>query len=108
MELRIFSADGRSELRRLRFTGVRNLEVVDQPAPGLLRVAGLRTGAPRPSWEVWLVDLETGGAKPQGTRRLAELKPPVIAGPRFSLEDKDGVIWYDPWSSRGRIVLKGP
>jgi len=108
VELRIFSPDGRSELRRLRFTGVRNLEVVDQPAPGLLRVAGLRTGAPRPSWEVWRVDLETGGAKSQGLRRLAELKPPVIAGPRFSLEDKDGVSWYDPWGSRGRIVLKGP
>ena len=108
MELRIFSADGRSELRRLRFTGVRNLEVVDQPAPGFLRVAGLRTGAPRPSWQVWRVDLETGGARPEGVRRLAELKPPVIAGPRFSLGDKDGVIWYDPWSSRGRIVLKGP
>jgi len=107
VELRIFSADGRSELRRLRFTGVRNLEVVDQPAPGLLRVAGLRTGAPRPSWEVWRVDLETGAAQSQGVRRLAELKPPVIAGPRFSLRDKDGVIWYDPWSSRGRIVLKG-
>ena len=101
VELRIFSADGRSELWRFRFTGVRNLEVVDQPAPSLLRVAGLRTGAPRPSWEVWLVDLETGGAKTQGTRRLAELKPPVIAGPRFSLEDKDGVIWYDPWKLPG-------
>jgi hypothetical protein len=108
VELRIFSADGRAVLRRLGFTGVRNLEVVDQPAPGLLRVAGLRTGAPRPSWEVWLIDLETGGAKSQGLRRLAELKPPVIAGPRFSLEDKDGVSWYDPWGSRGRIVLKGP
>lgn len=107
VELRIFSPDGRSELRRLRFTGVRNLEVVDQPAPGLLRVAGLRTGAPRPSWEVWLVDLETGGTKPQGLRRLAELKPPVLGMRRFSLGDKDGVIWYDPWSSRGRIVLKG-
>jgi hypothetical protein len=107
VELRIFSPDGRMVLRRLGFTGVRNLEVVDQPAPGLLRVAGLRTGAPRPSWEVWRVDLETGGARSQGVRRLAELKPPVIAAPRFSLEDKDGVIWYDPWSSRGRIVLKG-
>ncbi len=107
VELRIFSPDGRSELRRLRFTGARNLEVVDQPAPGLLRVAGLRTGAPRPSWEVWRIDLETGGARSQGLRRLAELKPPVIAGPRFSLGDKDGVSWYDPWSSRGRIVLKG-
>ncbi|MEO6195708.1 MAG: hypothetical protein ABIS20_22020 [Thermoanaerobaculia bacterium] len=107
VELRIFSPDGHAVLRRLGFTGVRNLEVVDQPAPGLLRVAGLRSGTRRASWEVWLVDLETGGAKSQGTRRLAELKPPVIAGPRFSLEDKDGVIWYDPWSSRGRIVLKG-
>ena len=107
VELRIFSPDGHSELRRLRFTGVRNLAVVDQPAPGLLRVAGLRTGAPGPSWEVWRVDLATGNARSQGARRLAELKPPVIAGPRFSLEDKDGVIWYDPWGSRGRIVLKG-
>lgn len=107
VELRIFSPDGHSELRRLRFAGVRNLEVVDQPAPGRLRVAGLRTGTPHPSWEVWLVDLEAGSARSLGPRRLAELKPPLFKDSRFSLEDKDGVIWYDPWSSRGRIVLKG-
>jgi hypothetical protein len=107
VELRVFSPDGRSELRRLRFGGIRNLEVVDQPAPALVRVAGLRIGAPRPSWEAWLVDLETGGIKSLGLRRLAELKVPQLAKPRFSLKGKDGVFWYDPWSSRGRIVLKG-
>jgi hypothetical protein len=107
VELRILSPDGRSELRRLGFAGVRNLDVVDQPAPGLLRVAGLRTGAPRPSWEVWLVDLETGGVRSLGPRRLAELKSPLFKDARLSLAGKDGVIWYDPWSSRGRILLKG-
>jgi hypothetical protein len=108
VEMRIFSPDGRSELRRLHFPGVRNLDVVDQPAPGLLRVAGLRTGTPHhPSWEVWFVDLATGGARSLGSRRLAELKPPVFKDARLSLDGKDGVIWYDPWSSRGRIILKG-
>jgi hypothetical protein len=108
VELRIFSADGRTEQRRLRFGGVRNLDVVDldQPVPGQLRVAGLRTGTARPSWELWLVDLDTGAARPLGRRRLAWLKPAIFTDAGVSFENRDGVIWYDPWSAEGRIVLK--
>lgn len=108
VELRIFSPDGRPDPRRFGFGGVRNLSIVDQPAPGLVRVAGLRRGDPRPSWQIWTVDLGTGAVQPQGLRRLAELKLPVLARRPVSFAGKDGVVWNDYGNSQQRIVLKGP
>ena len=79
--------------------------MADQPAPGVLRVVTSRPGAPR---ELWQVDLEPGTIRRMGTLRLASLDLPQVARSRVDLKDVDGVVWYEPWSSRTRVVLKGP
>ncbi|HEY2290280.1 MAG TPA: hypothetical protein VGM86_06200 [Thermoanaerobaculia bacterium] len=104
-ELRIFPPDGRSEPRRLPFPNAVGVVVADQSVPGVLRVVTSRPGAPR---ELWQVDLEPGTVRRLGTVRLADLKLPQLARSPVDLEDVDGVIWYEPWSSRTRVVLKGP
>jgi hypothetical protein len=107
-ELRIFPADGRSEPRPLPFPGARSLIVVDQPAPGSLRVVTFRLGAPASACDLWRVDLERGAVQPLGTRRLAELKLPQLARSPVDFAGKDGVVWFAPWASRERVALKEP
>jgi hypothetical protein len=104
-ELRIFPPDGHSEPRRFPFANVLGAMVADQPAPGVLRVVTSRPGAPR---ELWQVDLEQGTIRRMGTLRLASLDLPQVARSRVDLKDVDGVVWYEPWSARTRVVLKGP
>ncbi|PYQ56170.1 MAG: hypothetical protein DMF53_26270 [Acidobacteria bacterium] len=104
-ELRIFPPDGHSEPRRFPFANVLGATVADQPAPGVLRVVTSRPGAPR---ELWQVDLEPGTIRRMGTLRLASLDLPQVARSRVDLKDVDGVVWYEPWSARTRVVLKRP
>ncbi|HEY4594610.1 MAG TPA: hypothetical protein VIJ61_19485 [Thermoanaerobaculia bacterium] len=104
-ELRIFPPDGHSEPRRFPFANVLGAMVADQPAPGVLRVVTSRPGAPR---ELWQVDLEQGTIRRMGTLRLASLDLPQVARSRVDLKDVDGVVWYEPWSTRTRVVLKRP
>lgn len=105
-ELQILAPDGTTELRRFRFPGARELVLVDEPAPGKLRIVTSRTGEPRSPWEARLLDLETGGAQHQGTRELALLAPPRSHGSRLSLQDKQGVVWREPFTLQERVVLK--
>ncbi|HKI01478.1 MAG TPA: hypothetical protein VKK31_05820 [Thermoanaerobaculia bacterium] len=106
-ELQILAPDGTTELRRFRFEGVRKLALADQPAPGSLRIATSRTGDPRSPWEVRLLDLETGGVRSLGERKLAYLAPlSKNGGERLSLEGTEGVVWGAPFSVQERAVLK--
>jgi len=105
-ELQILAPDGATELRRFRFPGARDLVLVDEPAPGKLRIVTSRTGEPRSPWEARLLDLETGGAQYQGTRELALLAPPHRDGSRLSLQGKQGVVWREPFTLQERVVLK--
>lgn len=107
-ELRIFPPDGRSEPRRLPFPGTLGLVVADQSVPGAMRVIAHRRGAPPRVYELWQVDLERGTARRTGPLRLARLELPQVARSGVDLEDADGVVWYEPWSARTRVVLKGP
>jgi hypothetical protein len=109
-ELRIFPPDGRAEPRRLPFPGAWTLIVVDQPAPGLLRVVTSRRGAPASVRDLWQVDLERGTVQRLRALRLAELKLPELAGSSSSVDlaGRDGVVWFEPWASRERVALKGP
>jgi len=54
------------------------------------------------------VDLDSGAARPLGPRRLAELKLPQLARSTVDFAGKDGVVWFEPWASRERVVLKKP
>ncbi len=107
-ELRVFSPDGSAGMPPIPFAGARTLIVADQPAPGLLRVVTSRPGAPATSRDLWEVDLERGVARPLGPRRLAELKLPLLARTPVDLAGKDGVIWFEPRTSRERVALRGP
>jgi hypothetical protein len=107
-ELRIFPPDGRSEPRRLPFPSAVGVVVTDPSAPGVLRVVTHRRGAPPRAYELWQVDLERGTVRRTGPLRLAELKLPQLARSPVDLADIDGVVWYEPWSARTRVVLKGP
>jgi hypothetical protein len=106
-ELRIFPPDGRAEPLRIPFPGTIGVTVADQPATGLLRVVTRRRGDASKLHELWQVDLERGTAKPLGTRRLAILEAPLLPQARVDLQGVDGVVWYEPWTSRSRVVLKG-
>jgi hypothetical protein len=106
-ELRIFPPDGRSEPRHISFPKAFTLIVADQPAPGVLRVITSRRGGPPHSRELWQVDLERGTAQPMGARRVAILDLPQVPRSRVDLKGVDGVVWFEPWTSRARVVLKG-
>src|SRR5262249_17276491 len=107
-ELRIFPPDGRSEPRRIPFPGTLAVLLADQPAPGLLRAATRRHGAPPQPHELWQVDLEQGTVKPLGARRLAVLEPPpFFPYSRLNLQAVDGVVWAEPWNAGIRVMLKG-
>ena len=82
--------------------------VADQSAPGVLRVVAHRRGAPPRTYELWQVDLEGGTVRRTGPLRLAKLELPQLSRSAVDLEDVDGVVWYEPWSARTRVVLKGP
>jgi hypothetical protein len=106
-ELRVFPADGHAEALRIPFPGTLSVIVADQPAPGLLRVVTRRRGDHSRLHDLWQVDLERGTAKPLGTRRLEGLEPPLLPKSRVDLQGVDGVVWYEPWTARARVVLKG-
>jgi hypothetical protein len=116
-ELRILAPDGRSELRRFRLGGAREAILADQPAPDLLRVVVSPEGARGPVWNLRLLDLESGGTRSLGARKLvspALLLFPDNAGagsvkrPRLPLAESDGALWFDPTSFQPRVILKGP
>lgn len=107
-ELRIYPPDGHAEPRRIPFPATVDVIVADQPASGLLRVVTRRHGAPPRPHELWQVDLERGTARPLGTRRLASLAPPLLPHSRVDLQGVEGAVWYEPVSSRIRVMLKGP
>jgi hypothetical protein len=73
-----------------------------------LRVVTSKPGAPATSRDLWEVDLERGVSRPLGPRRLAELKLPQLARAPVDLKGKDGVLWFEPHTSRERVALRGP
>jgi hypothetical protein len=101
-ELRLFSPDGRSELRRFSFAAAHTVVVADQPGPDLLRVV---VGAPKSPWEVRLLDLASGTSRSLGARRLVSLggQRPVSGS---QLAQTQGFLWFDLLSFRERVVLK--
>lgn len=106
-ELRIFPPDGHDDPLRIPFPKTLSVIVADQPAPGLLRVVTRRRGDHSRLHDLWQVDLERGTAKPLGTRRLTALERPLLAKSRVDLQGVDGVVWYEPWSGRSQVMLKG-
>jgi hypothetical protein len=105
-ELRILARDGVQELRRFHFQGVRTVVPVDQPGRDSLRVVTSRSGEPKDSWDVRVLDLRTGAVRSLGTRKLVPLNPPKGAEARLSLEGGQGVIWKEPYSLRWRVMLR--
>ncbi len=106
-ELRIFPPDGHGEPLRFSFPKTIVVMAADQPSPGLLRVVTHRRGGPSRLHELWQVDLESGTARPLGTRRLEGLEAPLFPQTRVHLQGVDGIVWYEPSSGRARVVLKG-
>lgn len=109
--LRILGPDGRAELRRFDFPGALAVIPGDQPSPGSLRVV-VSTRAPRPQWDLRLLDLDSGASRPLGPRRLVVPRNYPITGredsrPALALEKADGVLWFDPGSFQERVLLKG-
>jgi hypothetical protein len=104
--LRVLSADGRSELRRFGFGGARRVIVAGQPSPGLLRVV-VSSGSNRSSWDLRLLELESGASRSLGARRLSSPEGGRHTQVSLPLGRVDGVIWFDPMSFQERVVLKG-
>jgi hypothetical protein len=104
-ELRILAPDGRAELRRFPFPGVRAVVMADQPEANLLRVA---LWSPRSPWEVRILDLASGGSRSLGFRKLVSPWRKQNSSPGSMLARADGMLSFDPMSFRERVVLKGP
>jgi len=102
-ELRILEAASGAELHRFQFPGVHAVLVADQPGPEHLRVVTRGPGGSAP-WQLWNLDLATGGAHPGPQLALTSL-PFRRTGPWKALRG-DGVIWFNLWTSHPVVVLR--
>ncbi|MEA2603525.1 MAG: hypothetical protein QOF89_4517 [Acidobacteriota bacterium] len=103
-DLRILDAGTGTELRRFHFPAVRTVVVADQPGPEIVRVVTRGAGGSAP-WQLWMLDLSTGEARP-GQRLALTTLPFLGAGAWPSSRGRDGMVWFDPASAREVVVLR--